>query len=165
MARGADSSGDETPSRSSESSSGRRQSGASSVAAWSLGGLSWEDWKVGLLDGALPQLPLSTLNSVISVCCLAQSLYPEKRKRRRRRRNSSADDGSGGSNADSAMTTGTQSSEDDDDVVVLSRREVCCSVGLMNLVFCPFGAMPNCHGAGGLAGQHKFGTSPLDRKK
>ncbi|XWS73046.1 hypothetical protein CRYUN_Cryun02cG0092000 [Craigia yunnanensis] len=29
--------------------------------------------------------------------------------------------------------------------------------GLMNLVGCWFGAMPCCHGAGGLAGQYKFG--------
>ncbi|CAK9186636.1 unnamed protein product, partial [Ilex paraguariensis] len=31
------------------------------------------------------------------------------------------------------------------------------TVGLMNLVGCWFGAMPCCHGAGGLAGQYKFG--------
>ncbi|RYR05669.1 hypothetical protein Ahy_B06g085501 isoform C [Arachis hypogaea] len=31
------------------------------------------------------------------------------------------------------------------------------TVGLMNLVGCWFGAMPMCHGAGGLAGQYKFG--------
>jgi hypothetical protein len=28
----------------------------------------------------------------------------------------------------------------------------------MNLVGCWFGAMPICHGAGGLAGQYKFGA-------
>lgn len=31
------------------------------------------------------------------------------------------------------------------------------TVGLMNVVGCWFGAMPCCHGAGGLAGQYKFG--------
>ncbi|XP_076943577.1 molybdate transporter 1-like [Bidens hawaiensis] len=31
------------------------------------------------------------------------------------------------------------------------------TVGLMNLIGCWFGAMPCCHGAGGLAGQYKFG--------
>ncbi|KAK6927429.1 Molybdate transporter 1/2 [Dillenia turbinata] len=31
------------------------------------------------------------------------------------------------------------------------------TVGVMNLVGCWFGAMPCCHGAGGLAGQYKFG--------
>ncbi|KAL2541820.1 Molybdate transporter 2 [Abeliophyllum distichum] len=28
--------------------------------------------------------------------------------------------------------------------------------GIMNLIGCWFGAMPYCHGAGGLAGQYKF---------
>ena len=32
------------------------------------------------------------------------------------------------------------------------------SVGLLNSIFCLFGGMPNCHGAGGLAGQHRFGA-------
>jgi MFS superfamily sulfate permease-like transporter len=32
------------------------------------------------------------------------------------------------------------------------------SVGLMNLVGCWWGAMPVCHGAGGLAGQYRFGA-------
>ncbi|XP_074283275.1 molybdate transporter 1-like [Silene latifolia] len=31
------------------------------------------------------------------------------------------------------------------------------TVGMMNLVGCWFGAVPTCHGAGGLAGQYKFG--------
>ncbi|GAB2275615.1 TATA-binding protein-associated factor mot1 [Dionaea muscipula] len=38
-----------------------------------------------------------------------------------------------------------------------SATSVSMSVGLMNLVGCWFGAMPCCHGAGGLAGQYKFG--------
>ncbi|XP_010241119.1 PREDICTED: molybdate transporter 1 [Nelumbo nucifera] len=38
-----------------------------------------------------------------------------------------------------------------------SATSVSVSVGLMNLVGCWFGAMPCCHGAGGLAGQYKFG--------
>ncbi|SAL97514.1 hypothetical protein [Absidia glauca] len=36
--------------------------------------------------------------------------------------------------------------------------EVSISVGVMNLVQCWFGAMPLCHGAGGLAGQYRFGA-------
>jgi hypothetical protein len=39
-----------------------------------------------------------------------------------------------------------------------SPRKVAVSVGLMNLVACWFGAMPMCHGAGGLAGQYWFGA-------
>ncbi|KAL6010679.1 TATA-binding protein-associated factor mot1 [Asimina triloba] len=80
--------------------------------------ISRQAWKDGFLKGAIPQIPLSVLNSVIAVCKLASDLFPEK-----------------GSSATS----------------------VSVSVGLMNLVGCWFGAMPCCHGAGGLAGQYKFG--------
>ncbi|KAE8705909.1 Molybdate transporter 1 [Hibiscus syriacus] len=38
-----------------------------------------------------------------------------------------------------------------------SATSVSVTVGLMNLVGCWFDAMPCCHGAGGLAGQYKFG--------
>mmetsp|Transcript_8255 Transcript_8255/g.15552 ORF Transcript_8255/g.15552 Transcript_8255/m.15552 type:complete len:562 (+) Transcript_8255:175-1860(+) len=101
------------------------------VAVWAVGAVTKDDWKFGLLDGALPQLPLSTLNSVISVCALAHSFYPEKR------------------NKDADVTSND---------AVISRKEVAISVGVMNLLFCPFGSMPNCHGSGGLAGQHLLGA-------
>lgn len=39
----------------------------------------------------------------------------------------------------------------------VTATSVSMTVGLMNLVGCWFGAMPCCHGAGGLAGQYKFG--------
>lgn len=68
---------------------------------------------------ALPQLPLTLLNSVIAVCALARDLYPGE--------------------STPARTVGV-------------------SVGLMNLVGMWFGAMPVCHGAGGLAAQHRFGA-------
>ncbi|KNA05899.1 hypothetical protein SOVF_186100 [Spinacia oleracea] len=38
-----------------------------------------------------------------------------------------------------------------------SATSLSVTVGMMNLVGCWFGAMPTCHGAGGLAGQYKFG--------
>jgi hypothetical protein len=38
-----------------------------------------------------------------------------------------------------------------------SATSVSVTVGLMNIIGCWFGAMPCCHGAGGLAGQYKFG--------
>lgn len=85
-----------------------------------LKGATWEDWKIGLLEGAAPQLPLTTLNSCLSVCLLAKSLFPDK--------------------------------------PTVERRTVCWSIGLMNLVLCPLGCMPHCHGAGGLAGQYKLGA-------
>jgi predicted tellurium resistance membrane protein TerC len=101
------------------------------IAIWAVDDISADDWKYGFLEGAIPQLPLTTLNSVISVCALAHSLYPEKRK------------------------SGAEINSTD---AVISRKEVAISVGLMNLLFCPFGSMPNCHGAGGLAGQHRLGA-------
>jgi len=37
-------------------------------------------------------------------------------------------------------------------------RKIAISVGLMNLISCPFGGMPVCHGSGGLAAQHCCGA-------
>jgi MFS superfamily sulfate permease-like transporter len=81
--------------------------------------ITWTDWKIGFFEGAVPQIPLSVLNSVIAVCKLSSDLFPDR--------------------------------------VELSVTSVSVSVGLMNLIGCWFGAMPVCHGAGGLAGQYRFG--------
>lgn len=81
--------------------------------------ITWNDFKTGFWEGAVPQLPLSVLNSVIAVCKLSSDLFPERPE--------------------------------------LSPARVSISVGLMNFVGCWFGAMPCCHGAGGLAGQYRFG--------
>ncbi|KAI4379272.1 hypothetical protein MLD38_005591 [Melastoma candidum] len=81
--------------------------------------ITWDDWKVGFIEGAIPQIPLSVLNSVIAVCKLSGDLFPGRE---------------------------------------MSATSVSVSVGVMNLVGCWFGAMPMCHGAGGLAGQYKFGA-------
>lgn len=40
----------------------------------------------------------------------------------------------------------------------ISPRRMALQVGVINLVALPFGAMPMCHGAGGLAAQHRFGA-------
>jgi MFS superfamily sulfate permease-like transporter len=37
-------------------------------------------------------------------------------------------------------------------------RSLAVSVGLMNVVACPLGGMPMCHGSGGLAGQYRLGA-------
>ena len=68
----------------------------------------------------MPQLPLTTLNSVVAVCQLSADLFPAKPVR----------------------------------PVLVS-----VSVGLMNMVGAWFGAMPCCHGAGGLAAQVRFQAS------
>ena len=41
---------------------------------------------------------------------------------------------------------------------IASERNLALSSGLANVLLCPFGAMPMCHGAGGLAAQHRFGA-------
>lgn len=80
---------------------------------------SWDDFRVAFAKAALPQIPLTTLNSVIAVCALSSTLFPDR---------------------------------------PASTRKVAVSVGLMNLVAGWFGGMPMCHGAGGLAGQYRFGA-------
>ncbi|MGA2797771.1 MAG: putative sulfate/molybdate transporter [Thermoguttaceae bacterium] len=81
--------------------------------------MHWHAWTTGLMSGALPQIPLTLLNSVFAVCALSLDLFPQR---------------------------------------PAPPRRVAMSVGLMNVLFCPFGAMPMCHGAGGLAAQYRFGA-------
>ncbi len=40
----------------------------------------------------------------------------------------------------------------------VSERKLAATSGLLNLVFVPFGALPMCHGAGGIAAHHRFGA-------
>jgi MFS superfamily sulfate permease-like transporter len=84
---------------------------------WSPPG--WSDLISAFPKAALPQIPLTTLNSVIAVCALSADLFPGRSA---------------------------------------TPRRVAVSVGLMNLIAAPFGGMPMCHGAGGLAGQYRFGA-------
>jgi len=95
------------------------------------GGLAWQwpplmlvlpdggQWWTGFWQGAVPQLPLTLLNSVVAVCALSRDYFP----------------GRG-----------------------IAPREMATSVSLMNLLTVPFGGMPMCHGAGGLAAQYRFGA-------
>ncbi|MGD0655078.1 MAG: putative sulfate/molybdate transporter [Thermoguttaceae bacterium] len=79
----------------------------------------WYAWKTAFTAAALPQIPLTLLNSVFAVCMLSADLFPHR---------------------------------------PAAARRVGLSVGLMNVLLCPFGAMPMCHGAGGLAAQYRFGA-------
>jgi len=78
-----------------------------------------DDFRRAFFAAALPQLPLTLLNSVVAVCALSRDLFPEQ---------------------------------------PITERRVAVSVGMMNLVSGWFGAVPMCHGAGGLAGQAQFGA-------
>ena len=80
---------------------------------------TWADFRSSFVPAALPQIPLTALNSVVAVCALSVDLFPER---------------------------------------PAEPKRVALSVGLMNLVGACFGAMPMCHGAGGLAGQYLFGA-------
>lgn len=77
---------------------------------------------------AIAQLPLTTLNSVIAAAALAAELM-----------------GSSDSTFPSSASPPTVT-------------ELGISVAAMNLLGCWFGAMPVCHGAGGLAAQYRFGA-------
>jgi MFS superfamily sulfate permease-like transporter len=43
----------------------------------------------------------------------------------------------------------------------VNERRLAASSGLLNLVLCPLGAMPMCHGAGGIAAHYRFGARSL----
>ncbi|THW29911.1 hypothetical protein D6D25_05941, partial [Aureobasidium pullulans] len=79
------------------------------------------DFRKGALEAGLPQLPLTTLNSILAVTSLSASLFPTFPP-------------------------------------TPSNTEIGLSVGIANLIGCWFGAMPVCHGSGGLAGQYRFGA-------
>lgn len=78
------------------------------------------DWKIGIFEAGIGQLPLTTLNSIIAVTHLSADLLPE--------------------------------------VPTPSITAIGLSVAGMNLFGCWFGAMPVCHGSGGLAAQYRFGA-------
>ncbi len=80
--------------------------------------INLSDLSAGFISGALPQLPLTMLNSVIAVSALSFDHFPKR--------------GAG-------------------------VRKLSLSVGVMNIA-CLFGAMPMCHGSGGLAAQKRFGA-------
>lgn len=79
-------------------------------------------WRVGAIQAAIPQLPLTTLNSVLAVTSLAASLL----------------------HTSPPPTPSTTA--------------VGLSVAGFNILGCWFGAMPICHGSGGLAAQYRFGA-------
>ncbi|KAL2652420.1 hypothetical protein R1flu_020548 [Riccia fluitans] len=41
--------------------------------------ITWDDWKIGFLRAAVPQIPLSLISSVVGVTKLSNNLFPEKK--------------------------------------------------------------------------------------
>ncbi|KAG9630051.1 hypothetical protein KCV04_g10420, partial [Aureobasidium melanogenum] len=82
---------------------------------------SSKDFYKGAFEAGLPQLPLTTLNSILAVTSLSASLFPSYPR-------------------------------------TPSNTQIGLSVGIANLIGCWFGAMPVCHGSGGLAAQYRFGA-------
>jgi len=83
-----------------------------------LQSIAASDWITGFWRGAMPQIPLTVLNSVMAVSLLSADLFGQRRA---------------------------------------EPKKIALSLGLLNLAFCPFGAMPMCHGAGGLAAHYRHG--------
>ena len=79
-----------------------------------------KEWRNGISQAGIGQLPLTTLNSIVAVTHLAADLLPE--------------------------------------VATPSVTSIGLSVAGMNLFGIWFGAMPVCHGSGGLAAQYRFGA-------
>jgi hypothetical protein len=93
---------------------------AEAAAGWRLPDLrASATWWVAFWDMAVPQIPLTILNSGVALCALSADLFPRR---------------------------------------PLSLRKVAVSIGLMDTLLCPLGAMPMCYGAGGLAAQYRFGA-------
>ncbi|KAL3677476.1 hypothetical protein R1sor_027424 [Riccia sorocarpa] len=41
--------------------------------------ITWDDWKIGFLRAAVPQIPLSLISTVVAVTKLSNNLFPEKK--------------------------------------------------------------------------------------
>ena len=89
---------------------------------WSGPAVIWpsaDEWVSGAIYAALPQIPLTLLNSVLATAALSADYFSDR----------------------SAKV-----------------RPIATSVGLINVTGCFLGAMPMCHGSGGLAAHLRFGA-------
>ncbi len=81
--------------------------------------MSWSELLAGSVVLAIPQLPLTIGNAVITIRAENNELFPDR---------------------------------------PVTDRMMAVSQGVMNLVSAPFGGIPLCHGAGGMAGHVRFGA-------
>ena len=101
-------------------------------------------WTADAIGMGVAQLPLTTLNSVIAASALAADLFPPPPP------SSSFSGEEGWEEGASEPVSGVPTTP--------SVTALGLSVAAMNLAGCWFGAMPVCHGAGGLAAQWRFGA-------
>lgn len=87
--------------------------------SFALGGLTWQEFMIGALFLALPQVPLTLGNAVIAITEENNRLFPDRQ---------------------------------------VTEKKVAISTGIMNLLGPIVGAVPMCHGAGGMAGHVRFGA-------
>lgn len=105
-------------------------------------------------SAALAQLPLTTLNSIIAVAALASALFPPTTTTMP----GSFPGGSGSGTFSPPSGTTLSASSSSSPAAPPGVTALGLSVAAMNLAGCWFGAMPVCHGAGGLAAQSRFGA-------
>lgn len=86
---------------------------------FALDGVAWNDWFIGLVFLALPQVPLTLGNAVIAITDENNRLFPDR---------------------------------------PVTERGVALSTGWINVLGSVVGAVPMCHGAGGMAGHVRFGA-------
>lgn len=87
--------------------------------SFALGGITWEEFVIGTVFLALPQVPLTLGNAVIAITEENNRLFPDRQ---------------------------------------VTEKKVAISTGIMNLLGPAVGAVPMCHGAGGMAGHVRFGA-------
>lgn len=89
------------------------------LPTFALAGMTWQEFAVGTIFLALPQVPLTLGNAVIAVTEENNRLFPHRK---------------------------------------VTEKKVAISTGIMNLLGPVVGAIPMCHGAGGMAGHVRFGA-------
>ena len=89
------------------------------LPTFALAGMTWQEFAIGTIFLALPQVPLTLGNAVIAVTEENNRLFPERK---------------------------------------VTEKKVAISTGIMNLIGPVIGAVPMCHGAGGMAGHVRFGA-------
>jgi hypothetical protein len=89
------------------------------MPSFALGGITWQEFMIGAIFLALPQVPLTLGNAIIAVTEENNRLFPDR---------------------------------------PVTEKKVAISTGVMNLLGPIIGAVPMCHGAGGMAGHVRFGA-------